>query len=58
MEVVIGNPHTAVAIWDIDNPLWDVRYRHPHILVSGGAEARKTCAYDLTAGLVSVGEND
>ena len=55
-EVVIGNTRTSVALWDVDNPLWDVRYRHPHILIKaqGGHELR--CAYDLMAGLASVWE--
>ncbi len=52
-EIVIGNPHASVAIWDVDNPLWDVRYRHPHIVLTAAGNAKTTCAYDLVVGLVS-----
>ncbi len=53
-EVSIGAPGMSVAIWDLDNPLWDVRFRHPHLVLSGPAGTKGRCAYDLVAGLVSL----
>jgi len=59
-EVVIGNAKTNVSVWDLDNPLWDMRYRHPHILID--AELKDppgrgiSCAYDVTAGLTSISD--
>lgn len=51
-EIVIGSKSADVALWDYDNPLWNVRYRHPNIVlkVEGGAH----CTYDLVAGLAKV----
>lgn len=53
-DVVIGSPTAKVALWDVDNPLWDVRYKHPHLLLSAEPVADVRCAFDLTAGLASV----
>lgn len=54
VEVVIGNPNVDVALWDIDSPLWNVRYRHPHLVLSSEGDARLNCAYDVVAGLASL----
>lgn len=55
-EVVIGNSATDVAIWDYQNPLWDVRFRHPHVLLTQpGSKAH--CAFDVAAGLARIGVN-
>jgi hypothetical protein len=53
-EVVIGNPNASVAIWDFDNPLWEVRFRHPHLILSGPGNRGVTCAYDLKVGFASL----
>jgi hypothetical protein len=53
-EIRIGNPGTRVAIWDFDNPLWDVRYRHPHIMLTSDSQTRAQCSYDLIAGIAKV----
>lgn len=52
--VVIGSPDTRVALWDYDNPLWDVRYRHPHIVLSATRPGERRCAFDIVAGLASL----
>ena len=56
-EVMIGSPLPSVALWDVDNPLWNVRYRHPHIILTAvsttSGSAKTTCAYDLMVGLAS-----
>ena len=53
-EIVIGSPHADVALWDLDNPLWDVRYRHPNLILKAGTAGGLRCSYDLTAGLAAV----
>ena len=52
--VVIGSPNARVALWDYENPLWDVRYRHPHILLSSTQAGERRCVFDMVAGLASV----
>lgn len=52
-EIVIGNRHANVALWDIDSPLWDVRYRHPNLVLKTGTGGDVRCSYDLTAGLAA-----
>ena len=53
-EIVIGSRHTEVAVWDIDNPLWDLRYRHPNLVLKAGADGDIRCSYDLRAGLAAI----
>jgi hypothetical protein len=52
-EVSIGSPAGNVALWDFDNPLWDVRYRHPHLVLTAPGIGAKRCAYDLSVGIAS-----
>lgn len=53
-EVVIGAPGIDVKLWDFDNPMWDVRFRHPHLVLTAPGQASRRCAYDLTAGIANV----
>lgn len=53
-NVVIGSPAVKVAMWDMDNPLWEVRYKHPHLMLTAEPLADLRCAFDVTAGLASV----
>lgn len=53
-EVTIGNASTDVAVWDFENPLWDVRFRHPHVKLTA-ADAKSYCAFDVAAGLATIG---
>lgn len=52
--VSIGSPDVRVALWDVDNPLWDVRYRNPHLMMSAKLSNDVRCAFDVTAGLVTL----
>lgn len=56
--VVIGSPNVRVAIWDLDNPLWEVRYRHPHVLLTADPLTDLSCAFDVTVGLASLEGRD
>jgi hypothetical protein len=53
VKLVIGRPDVDVHIWDIDNPLWETRFKHPHLVLSGGG-SDLVCAYDVVAGLATV----
>ena len=53
-EVTIGGKVANVMLWDYENPLWDVRYRHPHLVLTADGARRMTCSYDMTAGVAFV----
>lgn len=53
-EVTIGAPGMDVAVWDLENPLWDVRFRHPHLVLTASGGTKTRCTYDLAVGLVNV----
>ncbi len=57
-SVVIGSPNVRVAFWDIDNPLWEVRYRHPHVLLTAEPLTDLSCAFDVKVGLASLDGKD
>ena len=29
-----GSKMASVMLWDFSNPMWDVRYRHPHLVLT------------------------
>jgi hypothetical protein len=53
-EISVGNPGVDVAIWDTQNPLWDQRFRNPHLILTAAGEPNAHCAYDLHAGVVTL----
>jgi len=53
-EVTIGSPFSDVAIWDYDNPLWEVRFRHPHLVLKADGSGETRCAFDVMAGLANI----
>jgi hypothetical protein len=55
-EIVIGSPNAAVALWDYNNPMWDVRYRHPHLVLTAIGNAKMSCAYDLAVGVATLSQ--
>lgn len=56
-EIVIGSRTANVALWDLDNPLWDVRFRHPHLVLTASGAGKGHCSIDLIAGLASVSDH-
>jgi hypothetical protein len=52
-EAVIGNPDIRVAIWDTQNPLWDQRFRDPHLVLTSTAAGAR-CSYDLRGGVATL----
>jgi hypothetical protein len=53
-EITIGSQIAGVMLWDFDNPLWDVRYRHPHLVLTAAGPRKLRCSYDLNAGVAFV----
>jgi hypothetical protein len=43
-EITVGGDVARVMLWDYDNPLWGVRYRHPHLVLTSGGARQLTCA--------------
>lgn len=60
VRVVIGKRDVDVAIWDVDNPLWGVRYKYPLLVLHpaasgiGSASTGLICEFDVTLGTASV----
>lgn len=55
VRLVIGKEDVDVAIWDVDNPLWGVRYKYPLlVLTAAGPHAGVACEYDVTLGTAVV----
>ena len=53
-EITIGTKTAGVALWDYDNPLWDVRYRHPHLVLTNATPHKLQCNFDILAGIAAV----
>lgn len=53
-EVTVGSSVASVMIWDYENPLWGVRYRNPHLVLTADGPRKLTCSYDMTAGVAFV----
>jgi hypothetical protein len=55
IELVIGKPRLDVALWDVDNPKWAARYKHPFLLLrSSDRASTAVCAYDVRAGQAEI----
>ena len=39
-EITIGSNVASVMLWDYDNPLWAVRYRNPHLVLTASGAAQ------------------
>lgn len=50
-EILLGNPRLSVPLWQVDNPLWNARHKHPLVrLTVGDRFSRLACDYDVMAG--------
>lgn len=55
IKVVIGKGDLDVWFWQIDNSLWNARYRNPYLmLASGDRLTNVSCEYDIVHGIASV----
>lgn len=53
-EITLGDSDVNVAMWDTQNPLWQQRFRNPHLVLTGAGESSAHCAYDLHAGVATL----
>lgn len=53
-EISIGSRVASVMVWDYDNPMWGVRYRHPHLVLTASGPRKLRCSYDLAVGVAFV----
>lgn len=53
-EITLGATGVDVAIWDTQNPLWQQRFRNPHLVLTGTGDSSAHCAYDLQAGVATL----
>jgi hypothetical protein len=53
--LVIGKSNLDVQIWQVDNHLWNARYRNPFLILSAGARGGQVyCEYDIVNAAASV----
>ena len=51
MRLELGRHSGNVYLWQVDNPAWSQRYRHPYLILSAGSTgARIECAFDVLTG--------
>jgi hypothetical protein len=54
-RVVIGKSTVGVYLWQIDNALWNARYRNPYLVLSAKERASAAiCEYDIVNASASV----
>lgn len=52
----IGNRGAAAFVWQVDNPAWSQRFRHPYLHVTGDQGGQPVqCLFDVIAGSAAVG---
>lgn len=55
IKVVIGKGDLDVWFWQVDNSLWNARYRNPYLhLASGDRMSNASCEYDIVHGIATV----
>lgn len=55
VKLVVGRADVDVHLWDVGNPLWDMRFKHPYLVLSAnGPRNDLVCSYDVIAGLATV----
>lgn len=52
VRVVIGKSDIDVWFWQIDNSLWNARYRNPYLHIT--ADRGQQCEYDIVHGIATV----
>lgn len=55
IRLVIGKSSIDVYPWQVDDPLWNARYRNPYLLLTTSQRtATVSCEYDITNAAASV----
>ena len=52
VRVVIGTSDIAVWFWQIENSLWNARYRNPYLHLT--ADRGQQCEYDIVHGIATI----
>lgn len=48
VQLVIGKPSLDVQLWQVDNALWNARYRNPYLRLTPGQHSGTIyCEYDI-----------
>lgn len=55
VSLAIGKSSLDVWVWQIDNAMWNARYRNPYLyVVADEAPGRVLCEYDIVNGAASL----
>jgi hypothetical protein len=55
IELLIGKTGLDVNLWQVDNALWNARYRNPYLVLTPGQHpGRIYCEYDILNAAASV----
>jgi len=55
VTLVIGKGGLNVHLWQVDNELWNARYRHPFLVLGAGSRTGQVyCEYDIVNAAASV----
>jgi hypothetical protein len=54
VALAIGRKSVDVDIWQLDDPLWPARYKHPHVVLTTSPNA--VCEYDVIEGRAYLGQ--
>ena len=54
-RLAIGKPGLGIYLWQIDNALWNARYRNPYLfLKSQQRSGNAVCEYDIVNGAATI----
>jgi hypothetical protein len=54
VQLAIGKGGLDVQFWQVDNDLWNVRYRNPILILSPTGSSSTYCEYDIVNAAASV----
>ena len=55
VRLVIGKSSIDVYPWQVDDPLWNARYRNPYLVLTAGQRSTTvSCEYDITNAAAAV----
>ena len=55
IRLVIGKSSVDVYPWQVDDPMWNARYRNPYLLLTASQRAATvSCEYDITNAAASL----
>lgn len=56
VRLSVGSRNVDVHLWDVDNALWNARYKNPYlVLASPDPALRLACEYDIMSGTATLG---